>query len=792
MMSWLALSMKWRAALWVLLAIGMVGVGVVQMTGDGRTPIQTNLLAMLPATERNPVAEEAVTRLTNVVGNRAIFLVGSKDLEEATSSAHTFARALGKSGALRQVVVDIPPLDTNALTAIYLKYRYSLLSNADRIAGANGEFNGHALENRLRKKLYTPFRFGLTTSPADDPFGFADTWLAGLPLRTLKLELENGVLLARNAQKNWVFVSAELPGSAYDSQVQESVDKAVASAEDLLRTTHQTAQVLRTGMIFYANAARQSAKHEVDLIGTGSLLGMLFLLYFVFRSMRPLALGLLSVGFGIVTGVAVTITVYGEIHLITLVFGASLIGEAIDYAIQYFAAHLGAGKAWDPMTGLRSIAPGITIALITSLLGYGVLLLAPFPALSQIALFAFAGLTAAWLSVILLLPALMRRPSTRDPEQAVSGAQKLLQGWKAHMTRRVCLVLTAVLLALAVPGWLKLSGNDDVHLLVARPPALVAQEEQIRELSGMGNSNQFFLVEGASADAVLAREELLTSRLDVLVTQDAITSYQALSSFVPSRGRQIENRSILQHAVFADPAALKTMFARSELKNNTADRQTASFAASKGQFLNLDEWMKTSLSIPFRHLWFGPTRNGFASIVLPHGTLDAAALARAANNLPGVTYVDKAGSVTRLFREYRTWGTYWMLGVLGLVYLILFVRYGTVKAAVTLMPTLIAMAITVGLFGYSGTPFTLFNLMGLMLVLGVGVNYAVFLREGGARVAATLAGVLLSAATTLLSFGLLSFSSMPALAGFGKTLLIGVGMTVVLSPFVLSREPGGA
>jgi len=72
----------------------------------------------------------------------------------------------------------------------------------------------------------------------------------------------------------------------------------------------------------------------------------------------------------------------------------------------------------------------------------------------------------------------------------------------------------------------------------------------------------------------------------------------------------------------------------------------------------------------------------------------------------------------------------------------------------------------------------------------VGVNYAIFLREGGVRAAATLAGVLLSAGTTLLSFGLLAFSSMPALSGFGLTLLLGIGIAVVLSPMVLSFREG--
>ena len=48
--------------------------------------------------------------------------------------------------------------------------------------------------------------------------------------------------------------------------------------------------------------------------------------------------------------------------------------------------------------------------------------------------------------------------------------------------------------------------------------------------------------------------------------------------------------------------------------------------------------------------------------------------------------------------------------------------------------------------------------------------------------------VFFSAGTTLLSFGLLAFSSMPALSSFGLTLLIGVGIAVLLAPMVLTFE----
>jgi predicted exporter len=786
-------AMRLRAGLWLLLALGVLIACVLQFAGAGRVPLQTNLLALLPPTERNPLAESAVNKLADAAGNRAIFLIGQRTPEAAATAARSFAAQLRERSVFRQVVADIPPLDPKQLTALYLQHRFHLLSDADRSALSAGPTD---LEGRLQRKLYAPFRFGLTLSPADDPFGLTDAWLASLPLKNLKLEAQDGLLITQGADQNWVFVSAELPGSAYESNVQRDVLQAVADSETALHKAHPDATLLRSGTVFYAGEARLSAEREVDLIGAGSLCGMLLMLYLVFRSLRPLALGLLSVGFGIGSALAVTIAVHGELHLITLVFGASLIGEAIDYAIQYFAAHLGAGAQWEPMAGLRRIAPGLTVALATSLLGYAALMLAPFPALSQIALFALVGLSAAWLSVFLLLPALLVRPNQRDPEAAVALPQRLLQWWQARMTRRICLVLAGLLLLLAAPGWLQLQGNDDVRLLITRPPVLVAQEEQIRELSGMGNSSQFFLVEGATPDAVLVNEEKLATVLATLAAQDEIAGYQRLSAFVPSIQRQAQNHALWQEKVFADETALRKLFARAELRDDIADQQIAAFKAAAGHPLLLEDWLKTPLSTPYRHLWLGPNASGFASLVLPQGIRDVSRIRAATADLPGVTLVDKAGSVTRLFRDYRQWGALWLLGALCLVYGVLCLRYGWRQAAVVLAPTLLAMALALGVFGYLSTPLTLFNLMGLMLVLGVGVNYAIFLREGGAKnapaAAATLAGVLLSAGTTLLSFGLLAFSSMPALSGFGLTLLIGVGIAVLLAPIVLSFAPRSA
>lgn len=786
-------AVKMRAYLWLLLAFGVVGICAMQF--HNKFPLQTNLLSLLPPTERNPVAEEAVKTLADIAGNRAIFLIGHTSAESATLAARDFVSSLGKQNVFRKIVSDIPSIEPKQLVEVYLQHQFNLLSDVDRDLLIDGKIN---LENRLQQKLYAPFQFGLTLSVEDDPLGFTDAWIASLPLKNLKLEPENGMLVTRSVEEwgaknnqmevTWAFVSAELQGSAYDNNVQQHVVDAVVNAEAELKKKYPDAEVLRTGTVFYAETARANAEHEVDLIGAGSLIGMLALLYFVFRSIRPLALGLLSVVFGISAALAATVWVYGEIHLITLVFGASLIGEAIDYAIQYFAAHLGAGKDWEPASGLRRIAPGLTVALSTSLLGYSALMLAPFPALSQIGLFALVGLSSAWLSVFLLLPALLVKPSSRDPEVAVSGPKFLLNWWKTHIGKRECYLIAAFILVVAIPGWFQLHGDDDVHLLVARQPLLSDQEDKIRKLSGISNSSQFFLIEGKTAEEVLINEEKLIERLKTHFANGEISGYQGISSFVPSISMQHKNRELWTDKVFSDEGYLSALFASTGLRDEVFMNQMATFKASTNDTLTIEDWLKSPISASSRNLWLGQTNYGFAAIGLPQGVNDVVGLSDVTVGLTGVTFVDKAGSISLLLKSYREWGGLWLLGVIILVYSALFVRYKGHQAAIILAPTILAIALTFGIFGYLHIPLSLFNIMALMLVLGVGVNYSIFLREGGVHAAASLVGVLLSAGTTLLSFGLLAFSSMPALSSFGLTLLIGVGIAVLLAPIVLTFE----
>jgi predicted exporter len=82
----------------------------------------------------------------------------------------------------------------------------------------------------------------------------------------------------------------------------------------------------------------------------------------------------------------------------------------------------------------------------------------------------------------------------------------------------------------------------------------------------------------------------------------------------------------------------------------------------------------------------------------------------------------------------------------------------------------------------SGQSLNIFNIVAALLILGIGVDYTIFFAESNNEAEATGLAIMLSAFTTLLSFGLLFLSQTPALASIGLTITLGISFSLLLSP----------
>lgn len=776
-----AIRLGWIAV--VLAALLYCGVRLHEGTA-----LQTNLLALLPATEADPVAEQAVDTLAASLGDRTVFLLSSRDADHAKAAAMQLGAQLKRSAAFRNVIAELPPFDASQITRFYAPYRFGLLSMADRAAL---DSPSAALPALLAQRLYAPVEAGLGPPLAEDPFGWLGHWLADLPLAATRLELEDNFLVARHGDTVSVLVTGTLAASAYDAQTQSTVRNAVAQAQHSLAQTFPDVTLLRTGAVFYAAAARSASEAELHRIGILSTCGIALLMLWVFRSPRFLLLGFLSTGIGTVCALATTLLLFGKLHLLTLVFGASLIGEAVDYSIQYFVAHQGADAGHDARRSARDVRPALLVALTTSLLGYAILVGVPFPALRQIACFAIAGIGAAYLSVATLLPALLMH-APRAPRRTYRRAAGWLDGWRAALTHRGAWLCLALVAMAAVPGWLRLTSDDDIHLLIQRDADLAQQEAVVRQTIGVENSTQFFVVQGDSAEQVLQRAEALQRKLEAPIAGAPLKGVQSVTQFVPSARQQAEDRARIGQRVFAEPHALAATLVDAGFRPEVAANYVDAFSRARHDPLTVDTWLATPWSQPYRHLWLGQMAGAqvpvFAAIVLPVGATAAQlpALAALADGEAGIRFVDKPASVARLFAAYRVDSGWWLAGALLLILVLFCMRYGPADGIRVTLPVVFAVGITFAAYGYAGIPLNLFHWLALMLVLGVGANYAVFLREGCTRrhadIGGVWVGVLLSAATTLLSFGLLGTSTMPVLRSFGMTLAMGIIIAVVLAP----------
>jgi predicted exporter len=416
------------------------------------------------------------------------------------------------------------------------------------------------------------------------------------------------------------------------------------------------------------------------------------------------------------------------------------------------------------------------LALGTSVLGYLVLGLAPFPGLRQMAVFSATGLMATFLTAVCWFPLLDRGAIPRSGFADWIGAS-LRRLPLVAPTRRL-LVGTLVLVLFCIGGAARLQAGDDIRQLQSSPAALVSAQVEVGRLLGLPSVAQFYLVRGDDAQQVLEREEALKQRLDLLAADGRLGGYSAVSDWVPSQARQRADARAtarVEATVLAGVgAALGENLTRPE------------FSPSP---LTLRAWFDHPVSALARSQWLPQPGGKAASVVLLRGVNDRSqlpALAAAAQGLEGVRWVDKAGDVSSLLGRYRASMTWLLLAGYLAVLAALWWRYGP-AAWRAWAPTVVASAVTVALIGWMGQPFQLFNVLALVLLLGIGVDYGIFLSEHPSDGSAWLA-VVLGAGSTWLAFGLLALSSTPALRAFGLTLLLGIALVWVLSPWL--RAPG--
>ncbi len=761
------LRLRFASYLVFLLLVGLV---LLLDVGPKLRP-ETDLLALLPATEHDPSVNQALREVSASLGSRVVFLVGAAEFGDARAAALRFAETLRESGAFSGVLAEIAGSGLMS-HAPYAAYLPALVSDRHLKMLRAGE--SQRLRHEALRALYAPLPMPSAVPVAEDPLGLANAFLLQrLPSGGNALP-RDGVLTISDHGLDYVLLTAQLGGGAFASDVQDRALAAIGAAEAGARqaVAPRPLRLLRAGLLFHSAAGTRQAKQEIALISTVSLAAVAALVLLTFGSLRPLVMTMTCLVVGTACGLVACYYAFGGLHLLTLVFGSTLIGVAVDYSNYYLHDAFDDPASWTGERALRNTTGGILLGLCTAALGYLALTLAPFPGLRQMALFSAVGLAGAAGCVLFLYPLLAPRP--KNPRPPILRAVLALYAGVAQLrrTRAAGVLLLAVLAA----GVLRLTAQDDIRLMQSSPPEIVADEVELRRLVGNTPDSRFFLVRGADAQGVLENEEALRPQLDAAVAQGAIGSYMAISRALPSLKAQREARELLERQVYGRGGILEGLMRELGFAPEAIAQRREAFRQVPAPGLEPAPWLDSAAATPYRALWLP---QGNASLVMMSEVRDLAALR--AIQVPGVVLVDKVAEVSELLGRYRAAATRLLVLAYAGAAVLLAWRYGAKRSLPLIAGTLGAAAVTLGVFGWLGLPVNLFSTLALLLVLGIGIDYVIFLQEGAGGGHGPLLAVMLSAATTLLSFGLLGFSQTPFLRSLGLTLLLGIGCAFVFA-----------
>lgn len=581
--------------------------------------------------------------------------------------------------------------------------------------------------------------------------------------------------------------------------------KAQAEAIDAIRQTfaqlpkHPTERqadthILLSGTSVFSVQSRNTIQGEVSKLASASLLLVASLLLLVYRSPRLLALGLLPVLTGALTGIAAVSLTFGHVHGLTLGFGTTLIGEAVDYSIYFYLQRTG---QFNQQHFWRTVWLGV----FTSIAGFSVLLFSGFPGLAQLGVYSVCGLIAAVFATRYVLPTLLpQQLNLRDLNRFGLAFDGLLN--HAARLRWLPLLFTVIAAAVIVQHrgqiW-----NRNLATLSPISKADQQLDQQLRNDLGAPDLRFMLAFAAPSEELALQGAEKAGATLRELAQQNLIAGFDSPAFALPSQAAQQahqhsipdadEMRQRLQQALVGLPVGsdklqgfvddLQAARARAPLRRADLDGTSAALLVDSLLFKRSNDYLVLILL---------RTLDSSADMPLD---IDRVQSALEKSGLPHPVVIDLLEESTNLFDDYRH--EIFVLAALGclvICVLLLFALRSAARMLRVTAPLFCAIACVTAILLAHGSQLTILHLVGLLLVVAIGSNYTLFFESGGGsgtpeerrRMQVSL---LVATTCTIGTFGILALSNIPVLSSIGGTISLGALFAFVFSMFLSRKKP---
>ncbi|MCU7917521.1 MAG: MMPL family transporter [Candidatus Thiodiazotropha sp. (ex Epidulcina cf. delphinae)] len=661
-----------------------------------------------------------------------------------------------------------------------LRYRYLIAPGIDPRS-----FSQESLQNALKARLEalkSPFPTPFKALLAEDPTGAYQAMLRSW-MPPSEINRAEGVWASGEGETALLLAVTASGGLELDQQ--QLVLATVRDAFDDLNSSGRHSLII-SGPGVFAVQSRDIIRHESQILSLVASCVVALILLLAYRYLPYLLIAALPLLTALLAATLLTSLLFDELHGITLAFGITLLGVTIDYPIHLFS-HL--SKVRHPGQTMREIWATLRLSVITTCLGYLVLVMTDFSGLRQLGAFTLTGLITAAVCSRYLLPRLFSDPFVAPEPKGLRplGLLQRTRLWPPALILLAALLSLGSLIQSAGPVW-----KDDIATLSPLPEELLQQDRALRRQLQATESNQLLVIRADDPERVLQICESVGKRMEIAIERQLLAGLELPSDYLPSQRNQMLRRQQLptteQLANNLRSASQGLPF-RDDAFNRFAEAVEQSRRLPP---MSYETALETSLK-PHLERLMQQRPEGWLALIPLSGVSNPERLSRFVHEtLPEANYFNLRQETSRLVAGFRQQILQRVELGAALMLLLLWLGLGSLRAAIrTLLPIALAILLTIGLLHVSGNSLNLFHLISLMLVLGIGIDYSLFFgrRETQAgQHLRTLHALSVCAASTAAVFAILAGSSIPVLHAIGQTVAIGVGMSY-LATYALSRRP---
>ena len=592
------------------------------------------------------------------------------------------------------------------------------------------------------------------------------------------------------------------------------------------------ARVRLTGPVPIANEEYATVQEGAVVNGIGTVIVVLFILWLALHSAKIIFAVFVNLFIGLSITTAVGLMMVGSLNLLSVAFAVLFVGLGVDFGIQYSVRYRSERYKHDHLAGAlvlaakRSAVP-LSLAAMATAAGFLCFLPTDYKGISELGQIAGVGMLVAFASSITVLPGLLKLLNPAGEKEPV-GYAFLAPVDRFLETHRVPIVAGTLLLALGGLPLLYFMKFDFNPMNLRNPNAeSIATFLDLRKDPNTGaNAINVLTNSEEQARQIEARLEKLPEVLRVMSLDSFVPQDQPPKLKLIAQGAKVLNPALNPDSIDPEPSDQENV---ESLKSSVDSlRRTAGDATGPGavasrrladaleKLANSDEATRstaqavfvTPMKIVFNQLknamqaepvslktmppdlvsaW--KSKDGLIRVeALPRGDPNdnetlrkfaAAVLAAEPTAVGGPVSILKSGDT--VVRAFILAGIY-ALVVIGLLLWITLRRFTDVL--MTLVPLLVAGAVTLEICVLIGLPLNFANIVAFPLLLGIGVAFKIYYvvawRSGRTNLLQTslTRAIFFSALTTATAFGSLWLSSHPGTSSMGKLLALSLVTTL--------------